>query len=141
MRSLAVLLIAFMCEMTAASAAHRVPRLLTRAQAERLAIAAIKASAPRLVRMPSFQVEAPQPIDDDRYIQYEAMANPGNQYPAYAHTFVVIDRRTAEVWNAYGDCALLTSPEIRRLQYKFRRELGLSSARPARIERRPSYCD
>jgi hypothetical protein len=109
----------------AASAAPM--RTLTEAQMRRLALAGAKVSAPRSLKLPGFGF--------DRYNRngcafFEAWASVGE---GIAGRYVV-NPRTGDLWDCYGDCHRITSPYIGRLQDDFRR-LGLSAAQYLKIAR------
>ena len=103
------------------------PRTLSEEQMRGLAIDGARVWAPRTLKV-GFSFER---HDEGGYAYFEEWASVGQGVAGrYA-----IDPRTGDIWNAYGDCRPLSSPEIRRLQRKFRRQLGLSPTQYLKIRR------
>jgi hypothetical protein len=114
---------------------------LTDVQMRQLAIAGADVTAPKWRRLRGFELDRePDHRYAGRYVVYEALWNP--PMPGSAHVgFYVIDPRTGDMWDGVSECGVIASPEIRRLQRRFRNQLGLSSAEYSRIKRRGPMCD
>jgi hypothetical protein len=115
---------------------------LTDAEMRRLAIAGVRTNAAGALRLRGFGFErAPAKMYANRYVEYEATAEPAVPEGSAHVGFYVIDPRTGDMWDGVSECGVVTSPEIRRLQRALRRRLELSAADYAKIRRRGPMCD
>jgi len=109
------------------------PKVLTEGHMHQLAIAGVRANAPGALRDPigfeRFSAEG--------YSVFQAISNVGEGSVG----FYAIDPRTGDMWNPNSECDEITSPEIRRLQQRYRRELGLTASNYLKIRRRGPMCE
>jgi hypothetical protein len=107
---------------------------LTERQMHEIAIAGVRATAPRALSYRSFGFNRSK---DRGYEYFDAMVDEGQGHVG----FFVVDPRTGDMWDGVSECGKITSPEIRQLQKRFRKKLGLSVARYTQIKRRGPLCD
>lgn len=126
--SLAAVFAAVAVLLTAAS-----PTVLSERQMRELATAGVRAKAPDALK---------HDIGFERtnrsgYAWFEGWINVGEGNAG----FYVIDPRTGDMWDGVSECGEITSPEIRRLQRRYRLQLGISASAYRRIKRRGPMCD
>jgi hypothetical protein len=108
-------------------------KVLSDSQMRQLAIAGVRAKAPGALRH-HIGFERSNRAD---YAWFEGWINIGEGHVG----LFVIDPRTGDMWDGVSECGEITSPEIRRLQRNYRKQLNLSAARYSKIKRRGPMCD
>jgi hypothetical protein len=108
-------------------------KLLSEAQMRKLAVAGVRATAPGALRRPIGLERS----NRSGYAWFEGWANVGQGHVG----LYVIDPRTGDMWDGVSECGAITSPEIRALQRKLRKTLGLSNSEYRRIRRAGPMCE